>query len=316
MPDMEQMTCSADTMVNILRQVPDDTYLYFDIESHPPTNTCQCFSLKWPGSRTYSLTVYDYAGRRNGNIPAVFAALARTMRRTTVVIHNAFFDLQFLAHYHGFPYGARVEDTMAMWHRLFPEAEKSLGHVMSAVLNEPFHKGTATFTPHNYQQQSNLLRYNAKDVHALEGVHRALRQLASADDGYVGSFLQVSASIPVYMRAGFRGFDLDMMRLREHKTALAARQKQLVRVFRILVGLPEINPNSNDQLAAWLITGLDYKPVGKTDSGAPSMDAKSLYQFRLKHPQNVALTVLLAIKKVSKQLSMLGFEPFNHLTAR
>jgi hypothetical protein len=316
LPRMNMVVCTDRMMVDALRKAPDGCYLYFDIESHPPTNTVQCFSIKWPGSPTYSYITYRPNGAANGNNALVFATLARTLRRVCVVIHNAGFDLPFMAFYHGFPFGNNVHDTMDMWHRLFPEAEKSLGHVISALLNEPFHKGTATFTPHNAHQQLQLLTYNARDVHTLEGIHRRLLEIAAADPAMLASFTQVNSSIAPYIRAELRGFELNYEKLTAHRDALRARIEQLTRVFRALVGIPDINPNSRDQLAAWLIDSLGYKVIDKTESGEPAMDAKSLYQYRLAYPNNVALTVLLAIRKVTKQNSMLGFEPFNHLEKR
>ena len=316
LPTLDQRVCTDDVCIRILNSIPAGVRLFFDIETHPPTNVCQCFSFKWPGSPTYSFTVYDYRGNACGNIAGVAAALARAFRRCTVVIHNSSFDLPFLAHYHGLPWGHRVEDTMLMWHRANSEAEKSLGHVISALLNEPFHKGTACFTPHNYAQQQALLYYNAKDVHTLEGVHDALVQLGNATPGLAESMRRVNAAIPVYLLAQFRGFELNMNKRDAHKRALSARVAALTRVLRAMTGLPDLNPNSPKQLIDWLIGGLGYKPHETTDSGEPSMDAKSLYLFRIDYPRNAAITLLLALKKLTKQMQMLGFEPYNVLTHR
>lgn len=317
LPPFDQRIISAPECVAILNSLAGTT-IYFDIETHPATDTVQCFSFNTPSSPTYTYLCYDYNGRANGNVAAVFAAWARAQRRNTIVIHNAGFDLAFLAHYHGVPFGRDIEDTMLMWHRAFPEAEKSLGHVISALLNEPFHKGTATFNPHNYAQQHGLLHYNGKDVHTLRAVHRELHGLAAggARSGLAESYSQVNASIYPYLLAQFRGFELNTVRREEHKRNLSARVAQLTRVFRVLTGLPDINPNSTDQIAEWLIDGLGYKPVSTTDSGAPSMDAKAIYQYLLTYPNNVALKVLLAIKKQAKQLQMLGFEIYTNLDKR
>jgi DNA polymerase I-like protein with 3'-5' exonuclease and polymerase domains len=312
---LNQRILSASECAAIFNSISGTT-IYFDIETHPATDTVQCFSFNTPDSPTYTYLVYDYRGNVNGNAAAVFAAWARAQRRNTVVIHNACFDLPFLAHYHGVPFGADVEDTMLMWHRAFPEAEKSLGHVISALLNEPFHKGTATFNPHNYAQQQALLTYNAKDVHTLRAIHRELHALAASNDGLRSSFAQVNSSIAPYLFAGLRGFELNTNKQRAHVAALRARVDQLTRVFRTLTGMADVNPNSAPQLAEWLIDGLGYKVLATTDGGAPSMDAKTIYQYLLLYPNNVALKVLLAIKKQAKQLQMLGFEPFTNLDKR
>jgi hypothetical protein len=280
-------------------------YMYLDIETHPPTDTVQCLSVAFDTGPVFAMTIYDYNGKLQPGAVQAMRWLTRAMRRYTTVAHNIMFDLPFLAMLHGIPWGHSAEDTMAMWHRMFPEADKSLAHLIQYFTNEPYHKDSAgTFTPYNTQQQMTLLRYNARDVHTLRLIHRELNKVRTP------SMNQVNESSLDYMFAGLRGFPMDLRRHTEHTTKLKRRHKQLLRVFKCLVGT-DINPNSGPQLAAWLFEGgLGYKPRGTTDAGAPSTDATTMLKLYADNPDNVALRVLLEIKDLSKQLSMLDFEPY------
>lgn len=283
---------------------PPSEYLYLDIESHPPSDTVQCLSVAFDRGPVYACQIYDHRGQLTPWGLRSMVWLARAMRRYCTVVHNALFDLPFLAMFHSVPWGERVHDTMLMWHRLFPEADKSLAHLIQYFTNEPYHKDSAgTFTPRNADQASKLLLYNARDVHTLRMIHRAL--LAHETP----SMRQVNESIPVYLYAGLEGFTLNLPRLLAHQRTLEAKLTQLTRIFRILVG-SDINPNSGQQIAEWLFTGLRYKPHDTTDTGAPKTDATELYKQLIKHEDNAALITLLHIKGIAKQLSMLKFEPW------
>lgn len=285
------------------------TYLYLDIETHPQTDTLQCLSIAFDKGPVYSQTIYNYQGLLQPNAVESMVWLARAMRMHTVVIHNALFDLPFLAMMHSIPWGNAVHDTMAMFHRLFPEADKSLAHVIQYFTNEQYHKDeSGTFNPHNQAQQEKLLRYNAKDVHTLRLVHRGLLK------HYNESMKQVNESILDYAYAGLHGFYLDYEKRQRHQVELENKLKQLKRIFAILVGNATINPNSGQQIARWLHTlqpeGLGYKVYDRTAAGDPATDATALYKALAAHENNVALIVLLQIKETAKKISMLEFEPY------
>lgn len=294
---------------------PESTYLYLDIETHPKTDTLQCLSVAFDKGPIFAQTIYDYRGVLQPGAIQSMRWLVRAMRRYKVVVHNALFDLPFLAMMHGIPWGHAAEDTMLMWHRLFPELDKSLAHLIQYFTNEPYHKDSAgTFHPYNTHQQQQLLNYNARDVFTLRLIHRGLRARHTA------SMEQVNSSILDYAFAGLRGFHLDYQCRAEHQNALAKKLKQLIRIIQILVGDRNFNPNSGQQIGAWLFgpapTGLNYKVYDKTDSGAPKTDATSIYKALADHEDNAALVVLLEIKEVAKQQSMLEFEPFTQPHSR
>lgn len=300
----EQVNCPLSSIT-----MPQSTYLYLDIESHPPTDTLQCLSIAFDKGPIFAQTIYNYRGELQPGAIQSIRWLIRAMRRYKTVIHNALFDLPFMAMMHGIPWGHEVEDTMLMWHREFPEMDKSLAHLIQFFTNEPYHKDSAgTFNPRNQRQQETLLAYNARDVHTLRLIHRGLLARFSP------SMAQVNESILDYAFTGLRGFQLDYARRAAHQSALAKKLRQLIRIFRILVGDKDFNPNSSQQVAAYLFgptpTGLGYKIYDKTDGGAPKTDATSIYKALADNEDNAALVTLLEIKEVAKQQSMLEFEPF------
>lgn len=98
------------------------------------------------------------------------------------------------------------------------------------------------------------------------------------------------------------------------------RVKQLIRIFRILVGDANANPNSGPQIGAWLYSiqpaGLGYRVTDRTDKGEPATNATAIYKALANNDRNVALVVLLEIKELAKKLSMLNFEPYTQPNKR
>lgn len=290
-------------------------YLYLDIETHPATDTLQCLSVAFDNGPVFAQTIYDYRGVLQDGAVESMVWLARAMRLHTTVIHNALFDLPFLAMMHSIPWGRDCHDTMVMFHRLFPEADKSLAHLIQYFTNEPYHKSeSGTFNPHNQAQQDKLLKYNAKDVHTLRLVHRGLLKR------YTPSMEQGNRSVIDYAYAGLHGFFLDYKRLQQHQSELQAKLKQLRRIFCILVGNATANPNSGGQIASWLYSmqpvGLGYKVTDRTDGGDPATDATAIYKALAANENNVALVALLRIKEIAKKVSMLEFEPYTQPAKR
>jgi len=307
----------SDEAARTLKAIPANSDFFFDIETHPKTESVQVFSWACNNGPVYTYVVYDFRGKLTSGAVSVMVQLARVLERCNVVIHNACFDLTFLAIYHAIPFGSTLSDTMLMWHRLFPESEKSLAHVISYFTNFAFHKDeSGSFDPRNYTALTKLATYNAKDVHRLRLIYYALNAERAKDAGLDASMTLANQSIYPYILASIRGFELDTTALRQHKDSLAKRLDFLTRVFRILVGCAPFNPGSPKQLAEYLYDGMGYKPPEKSDAGAPSTSASSIYKLLLKHPENVALTTLLKIRTVSKQLSMLGFKPFTPFKRR
>jgi len=289
-----------------------NSFLYFDIETHPPSDTVQCFTFASPIGAAIQVPVYDHRGQScHTDLPKLFAALCRCMQRNVTVGHNLSFDLGFLFHFHGVPFSSSIYDTMLAQHRCFPEAEKSLAHTMSYWLNVPNHKGDAgTFTPYNRNQFQQLLDYNTNDVLVLREIHNAQLKHASNDVGLMASITQANDVSFEYLAAGFTGFEVDVSLLRSKLAKTDALLKDLERVLVTLTGIEGFNPASPQQVGAWLYEGLCYPIVDKTDSGEGATGMKALYKLLLKNPQNVALKLVILYRTEAQSRKMLGFEHY------
>lgn len=289
--------------------------LFFDIETHPATDTLQCFSFAGLSTPIYTVPIYDHASRPRVNVLSYIRALVRALRRCVVVGHNVSFDLTFLAHYHNIPWGPRIEDTMIMGHRALPEAEKSLHHAISYWINSPYHKGDGIFNPYNEHQFQQLLRYNAADVATVRAIWLEQHARAASNSALAESFRTANASIEPYMRAGFVGFEFDERERIRARADLSRRAKQLGRILSVLVG-HDILPSSPQQLSRYLYDELKYPVIERTPTGAPSTGADVLYKLLLKYPQNLALKTILALRDLNKQTDMLQFEPLYRMEKR
>lgn len=298
----------------LLREVQNDT-IYFDLESHPD-NYITCFSFAFKSGPVYTVPVYYNRGLCAGGLSAM-AGLTRAFSRNKIVIHNAGFDLPFLFLFHGIPFGPDIEDTMLMNHRIWPEAEKSLAHVISLYLNEPYHKDSGgTWNPKTPAQLHNLLVYNAKDVAALRAVHIAQWEYVrrSGDPGLRDSVMQVNASIYPYLWAGLHGFPVNGLRLSQHLSRRKKTQEVWARAVSIAAGY-NLNPGSSQQLADYFINRHHYDCLARTESGAPKVDEGALYKYMLKY-RNPIIPLILKYKRAQKVASELGFnlytKPLNY----
>lgn len=288
-----------------------DSIIYFDIETHPDTNTLQCFGLAVDDGPVLSFPVYDYRGSRVCD-PNILSLLAILFANNTCVVHNAAFDLPFLAVNYRVPFGRRIADTMVMHHRAFPEAEKSLAHAISLWTNAPYHKGDAgTFHPHNRAQMDQLLTYNMRDVDTLREVYQAQLRYASQVEGLTESMSLGNRSMYPYLVSGLNGFNIDLRK----RTALVNDLEKRVRLYQklldILVGGP-FNAGSSKQCADYFHTDLGYKVVKKSQkTGAPSLAGDALYLLLLEYPYNPVPRVILAMRDAEKQLTQLTFKPLN-----
>lgn len=282
--------------------------VFIDIETHPASNTAAVVGLAVEDGLVYTLPIYDYRGRLAADGDTI-VALARILSRNTLVLHNAGFDLPFLAVYHRLPFSRFIEDTMLMHHRTYPESEKSLAHCISFYLNQPYHKDEGIFYPRNEAQQTQLWTYNAKDVAATREIWRRQQAAASHDQGLSASFQQVNAAIYPYLLMGLFGigvsYSREMSRLRDE---LSRKERQYRRIINILSGR-DLNPRSSKKCIEYFHEALGYPPVKRSElTGAPSLAGDALYVLKTK-TDNPIIEVILAARGVGKKLSMLEFRP-------
>ena len=281
--------------------------LYFDLESNP-ANHITCFSFAFDDSPVFSAAIYFRDALVDGGLQAM-AALARAFSRNKVVIHNAGFDLPFLALFHNIPFFPDIEDTMLMNHRIWPEAEKSLAHAITLWLNEPYHKDTGgTWNPQTASQLHRLLQYNAKDVATLRAIHRAQWAYvnSSGDSGLRDSVLQVNSSIYPYLYTSLHGFPINGLKLGHYLTNRRKVMAFWQRVVSIAVGY-DLNPGSSQQVADYLVNRMNYEVLSRTESGAPQVDESTLYRYLIKY-SNPVIRFILKYKRAAKVAGELGFQ--------
>jgi hypothetical protein len=284
--------------------------LYLDIES---SRSERCLTVvgfsttkTWP--KIYVVPVYLYNGDlAYQHFHRFHLALSVAMSRNTVVGHNiAGFDLLVLALFYGFPIPALDPyDTMLANHRCFPEAEKSLAHVIAQWTNQPYHKDFSTEV-YNFEQQNKLWVYNAHDVYTLKLIKDAQLAYASTIPGLTASINQANTSIVPYLVTSMTGLGLDEYKLASIGKELRRTKDAMARVASVLVGRP-FNPGSSQQCIKFFVEELGYPVVGRTAEGKPAMGRKALYQMMLKH-SNPLLPVIVKYRSVAKDLAMLESE--------
>lgn len=304
-PEPQTVSCQrADEATRVFNY---DGPIFFDIETHPKTNTLTCLAIACGESPVYSVPVYDWGGNLNVGV-VFFARLVREMKRRRVVIHNALFDLCFLAAFYKIPFGTDIYDTMVAGHRIFPEAEKSLAHQATIYSNRPFHKDEAgNFDPRNRAQFEQLRAYNIKDVIVLREIYLGQLEVCRHDSGLQDSVDQASKSLADYAFMSLHGMHFDPVKRQYIVRRCEERYKQLSRILKILVGF-DLNPGSPDQVVKYLHTQMRYKAEKTTDKGAPSVAGDALYKIKLKHPKNVAIDVIFEMRRMVKLKGMLGFQ--------
>lgn len=281
--------------------------IFLDIECNPKTNNLLCLALAVGNSPVVSVPVYDW----NDNLRCglvFFATLAREMKRRRVVIHNALFDLLFLALHYRLPFGSDIFCTMSAGHRIWPEAEKSLAHQQTLYANRPFHKDEGgSFQPRNRHQYETLRRYNVKDVIALREIYYGQLAAAAKDPGLEASVAQVAAEQADAAFMSLHGMPFNFLKRNNLVRQCEARHADLRRVLKMLVGY-DLNAGSPDQVVKYLHGQLGYSPEKTTEKGAPSVAGDALYKIKIKHPRNYAIDTILEMRRMVKLKGMLGFK--------
>jgi len=313
---------NAEDVIRSLSETKNQ-YLHFDIETDPQTKDITVFSFCFENVTDPLLTgtlspVYIVPVRKYDYEPAysicelskIFRALAVSLRDNTLVTHNGHgFDLLILLFKYKIPFGDNHFDTMVAHHRIYPEVEKSLGHVLSLYTDEPYHKNESDggYVPFNSEQERNLWMYNAKDVAVMPWLRSALQREASRMEA-LKSTEEAMDLIPVYLTLTARGIRVNRELINTRLIENNRRVTQYLRILKILVGR-DINPQSPKQMKEYLFntkTGLGLKPVSYTKKGEPKTDEKALLKLSIKHELPV-VPVILEIRRVGKLSSMMEF---------
>lgn len=303
-------------------------FLYEDIETITETDALDIsvFSFAIGNGIIYTIPIirwnYQFA-YSDTDMCILFRALARLRINNIPVLHNAMFDLFVLAHRFKIPVGPKVEDTMLCWHRCFPEADKSLGHVMSTLTWEPYHKSDGIFNPKSVGQEQQLWRYNAHDVHGTRLIHQALMLETQRRPGLANSMAQANSMIRPYLINTLFGMRFDNARRQEMISLNDRWMMQYLRCITLLVGEETMHnvkskaskstlPASSRQCVKYFHDIMSYPIVGVSKiTGKPSLDEKNFYKLALKMKDkgivNPVVDLVLAYRSKAKETGSLKF---------
>ena len=306
-----------------------DAYLHIDIEVDIDTLDITCFAFTYEHPTTHELItpIYIVPLRRYNYTCAyeqphkIWQALAVGLSQNTVVTHNGHqFDLFVFTYKYRLPFSKVNFDTIIGMHRCFPEAEKSLGHIISLFTDLPYHKNDGIYNPRNQSQEMELWKYCGKDVFGMYLCRVRIEEYARNNKGMWQSILDAQESIVVYLTETFTGIRRDQVSVEELMRGNASRIEQVTRVLDCLCGRT-LNVQSPKQVQQYLFNkktdgGLALQPMAygkvskKTGKPSPKADEKSILKLQVKH--NIAsLAVILDLRRVKKMNSSLNINFWN-----
>lgn len=299
----------ASVIINHLKEIKQG-FLTLDIETDVHQNLT-CFSFMWSPSlklediKDNQLISYVIPFKRyNGEIfydkiscCRLFVALSFAISRNTVVGHNLQFDLFVLLYKYYICPPSLVYDTMVAHHRLHPEVEKSLGHCVSYYTDLPYHKDEGVFDPKTCEAESNLWRYNAKDV--ITTFFIACNQQAHIEKaGARDSVKQACATIRSLLAMQYEGCLCDTTKLCAIVDEADKKMEQYKRILKLLTKR-DFNPRSHQQVAFYLYKELRL-PCPTKDPTKEDNLLKLYAKFQIP-----SLRVILAARGEGKQASSL-----------
>ena len=285
--------------------------LTFDMETDFDSNML-CFAFHLSSSdRVYCVPVLNcYYNIVYPNIGAILRALAIAMCRNTVVTHNGYsFDLVVLATKYRFPLGKAQYDTLLAQHRCYPEVERSLGHCISLWTYQQYHKDEIVFMPRTSDQETKNLQYCGKDVSTTLLVKEGIDKHASVQRGLVQSIQQAMLQVRPYIIVSLTGMKFNQLKRQKLMDYNSALMVQYLRLINYLVGY-ELSPSSPKQCIKYFHEELEYDVVMRTNIGAPSLKGDAIEQLKLRHPENLVLTLCVLYRAARKQCGSLKFKPW------
>lgn len=311
---------SSDDVIYLLT-VTKNRSLYFDIETDTDLNiTCFSFAFDFDSVYVVPVITHTYSHAYN-NLPQIFRALAIAIRDNILVTHNGSgFDYIVLGHKYRIPIN-KVYDTMLAQNRIYPEAEKSLGHSLSLPwLFQPYHKDEGSFAYGNQAQALQLWRYCGKDVSSLILLKKAQDDYAKKHIGLASSIAHVNSYVRSYTTTTLLGIRYNQESMEQTMLNNDRLMNQYLRMLKILIGekyLIKIRgsgkssmPGSNKQCVKYFHELLSYPAVGpRTKEGEPSLAKKNMFMLKLKF-SNPVIDVIIAYRRLAHASGMLKFIPF------
>lgn len=310
---------SSDDIIRTLRTTKSNE-LYFDIETDKERNIT-VFSFAFDYGSIYVIPVVDHNYyHAYPCLHAIFAALAIAIRDNILVAHNGSgFDYLILAHKYHIAI-KNVYDTMLAQNRIYPEAEKSLGHALSLPwLFQPYHKDEGSFAYGNQQQALSLWRYCGKDVSSLILLKQAQDTHAKSHVGIRSSIDSVNSYVRSYITTTMLGIRYSQSKMEKTMIDNDKIMNQCLRLLKILIGdkyLMKIRgagksamPGSNKQCVSYFHDLLKYPVVGRTKEGKPSLSKKYIFKLKLKF-HNPCIDIVILYRRLAKASGSLKFIPF------
>ncbi len=289
--------------------------VYLDIETSRINRCLTCIGLSSSSlfPRVYVIPIYLYTGDcAYSDIHNLYRLLFRLIKTNRVVAHNSSFDLLVLRAFYKLPLPDNIDfppyDTLLANHRIFPEVEKSLAHVIAQWTGQKYHKNVATEV-FNRAQQSAMWEYNARDVYNLKLIKDAQLNYASSRPGLTASIEQANAMIVPYLSNSLLGLRVDLAALTKVHAKLTAAQTIYSKICGLLCDKPTFNPGSSKQCKEYLHDKLNYPVITRSDKPPydPKLGKKQLYQLLIK-TNNPLIKSILKYRKVAKDTSMLECE--------
>jgi len=305
---------TAKDAVEFLRSKKNES-LYLDIETDSNYNiTCIGVAYDYHQVMVLPCLLWDYSPAYS-NLGAIFQALVWAMNNNEVVCHNSLYDLFILAWKYHVPCGRILYDTMLAHHRSYPEMEKSLGHCMSHLLHEPYHKDTSIFNPSNEYQARKLWTYNANDVRGTVLIREELDKKAKKIPGLLDSIQQSNKSIRPDLINTLQGINFDDEKRQQTITENDRLCNHYLHTIKLLTDGIEVLPTSSPSCVKYFHELLGYKVVARSKkTNRPSLGEQQLYKIKLKEPHNPVIDLSIAFRRKVKSSGMLKFEPWVGVT--
>ena len=280
--------------------------LYLDIETDKNLNHT-CIGLSTDSTTdVFVVPVKKFDGGlwyEEREMLAFIKLLCLATRNKTVVGHNLSFDLFVNYLRWRLPFPKTVFDTMLVWHRLYPELEKSLGHLISYFLFEPHHKGDSDFDPKTYEGSVKLWSYNAKDVGRMKQFYPLLATLVDKEKS-TASVANVNRMLRPYLTMSAFGASLDTVKLEDSFKEFDDKRSVLCKVLNTVVG-KELNPSSPKQVGEYL-----YGELGLEEPEEDKTAENTLLTHALKKPAP-SLKLIISIRGIRKSIGSLKFRSWH-----
>lgn len=318
---------SSHELIEILQNTKGK-HLFFDLETFYPSCDLQCigFSFNY-GHAIYVFPVYSFNREwAYPNLHNILRAFSVAMRDNTAVAYNGSgFDYLVLADKYHISIGKKVEDPMIMFHRLYSDVEKSLGHTISCMTWQQFHKDEGDEGYHTPQQMQKKMIYCGKDVYGMQLVHYGLMEKCKTLPGLSGSFREANEAIRPYMTCMLQGIHYKQKLLREIMNDNDRMMMQFLRMLALLVGEKSLKtiqgksksgmPSSNVQCCRYFHDMLGYPIAGygkerEDGTKGASLGKKNMLKLKLKNPLNPVIDLVLAYREYARESGSLKFIPW------